>query len=651
MATAAATTKRATRAEEARPPRANHKVLILAITCLAQFMVVLDVAIVNVALPAMQKDLNLAQSALQWVVIAYGLLLGGFLLLGGRLGDLLGRRRVLLTGLALFSAASLVAGLSQSAELLIAMRALQGFGAALVAPSALSILAVTFTEGSERNFALGIFGAVGGLSASVGVIASGLLTDGPGWRWIFFINVPVGIALIALAARAIVRDAPDGSVRRHFDAAGATTVTGGLLLFVYALNRGVDTGWASATTLGLFGAAAVLLASFVWIESRSRSPLIPGTALRNRTMVAADVSSFLLFGAFFSFIFLGSLMMQQLLRYSPTRAGVGWLATSVVAFVAAAVTGAKLVNVIGVKRLLVAAMSLLALGVLWLTRIPAGADYLTDILPAFVLAGLAIGFSAPSVQIGALSGVAGESAGLASGLVETMREIGGAVGIAAVSTVLVSRTNDAIAGGSTPQAAGLEGFQSAYVVIVAFAALGAVIALLGFPRARRATARAAAERSGDTLVERKPLSYWLRRAERAYVEQFDQLFSERGLSRLHWRVVSNLDGTPRTKTDIHAAVGGNTEAQRLDAAVADLVRMGWLARQGVGKQTAYALTTDGHIGKRDVLRRAAHVGRRAVNGLSPGEHDAAAKALERIVVNLKDGQGADVLAGSGKEKR
>jgi EmrB/QacA subfamily drug resistance transporter len=428
-------------------------------------------------------------------VIAYGLLLGGFLLLGGRLGDLLGRRRIFLTGLALFSGASLMAGLAQSQELLIGARALQGFGAALVAPTALSILAVTFSEGRERNWALGIFGAVGGSSASIGVIASGLLTDGPGWRWVFFINVPIGIALIALAARFLPADRPQVSSRR-FDALGATAVTGGLLLLVYGLNRGVDHGWTSASTLALFAGALLLLATFVRLESRSRSPLVPGAILRNRTMVASDVAAFLLFGSFFSFIFLATLLMQQLLLYSPTRTGVAWLATSVTAFLAAGIAGARLVSSIGVRRLLIAGMSLLALGLLWLVRVPPGASYVTDLLPGFLLVGIAIGLCAPSAQIGALTGVAEGSVGLASGLVETMREIGGAVGIAVVSTVLVARTRDAVelASPTARQVAAFDAFQTAFAVIAAVAALGIVVAALAFPRSSgRLRARAGEE--------------------------------------------------------------------------------------------------------------------------------------------------------------
>jgi EmrB/QacA subfamily drug resistance transporter len=466
----------------------TNKGIVLALTCAAQFMVVLDIAIVNVALPSIQQDLGIEQSTLQWILIAYGLMLGGFLLLGGRMADLLGRRRILLTGLAIFSAASLLAGVAGSAGLLIGARALQGFGAALLPPAALSILAVTFAEGAERNRALGIFGATAGVAASVGVIASGLLTDGPGWRWVFLINVPIGVLLIAMAAIYLRVDAPDRRGSERFDVAGAVTVTGGLLLLVYALNRGADFGWGSGSTLGLFAASAVMLAAFVRIEARSRSPLVPGSAVRNRTLVAANLSAFFLFGAFFAFLFLGSLLMQQVLGYSPTRTGVAWLATSATSFIAA-ITGAKLAAVVGVRRLLVAGLSLIAIAALWLTRVPVGADFATDLLPALLLAGVGGGLSAPSAQIGALSGVTNSMTGLASGLVETLREIGGAVGVAAVSTILVSRAAE-IAGAADPAArelAAVNAFHAAFWVMFVAAALGALTAAIAFPRPRTQT--------------------------------------------------------------------------------------------------------------------------------------------------------------------
>jgi EmrB/QacA subfamily drug resistance transporter len=458
----------------------TSKGIVLLLTCAAQFMVVLDIAIVNVALPSIQQDLGIGQGSLQWIVVAYSLMLGGFLLLGGRLADQLGRRRILLAGLILFSAASLLAGLAGSAGLLIGARALQGLGAALLPPTALSILAVTFTEGPERNRALGIYGAVAGISASVGVLASGLLTSGPGWRWIFFINVPIGVVLIALAAVFLPADARDSRRGEQFDTAGAVTVTGGLLLFVYALNRGAEHGWGSWPTLALFAVSAALLSVFAATEARSRSPLVPGSALRNRTLVAANLSAFFLFGALLSFIFLGSLLMQQVLGYSPTRTGVAWLATTAMSFVAAAVTGAKLVEVVGVRRLLVAGLSLLAVSALLLTRIPVGGHYTTSLLPALLLAGLGGGMSAPAVQIGGLSGVAPTLTGVASGLLETMREIAGAIAIAVVSTVLISRA--ASGGGVADPAGAVNAFHAAYWVIFTVAALGAITAAIAFQR-------------------------------------------------------------------------------------------------------------------------------------------------------------------------
>src|SRR5207302_4040887 len=254
----------------------------------------------------------------------------------------------------------------------------------------------TFKEGAERNRALGLYGATAGVSASVGVIASGLLTEGPGWRWVFFINVPVGVLLIAMAAIFLPADDPDRHGSKRFDVAGAVTVTGGLLLLVYALNRSTDYGWSSGSTLGLLAASIVMLSAFVRIEARSRSPLVPGSAVRNRTLVAANLSAFFTFGAFFAFIFLGSLLMQQVLGYSPERTGVAWLATTGTSVVAAGITGGKLVGLVGVRRVLVAGQSLLAIFVLLLTRVPARGDFATDLLPALLLAGVAGGMAAPA---------------------------------------------------------------------------------------------------------------------------------------------------------------------------------------------------------------------------------------------------------------
>jgi EmrB/QacA subfamily drug resistance transporter len=441
--------------------------LILLLLCAAQFMVVLDIAIVNVALPSIQADLAMRQESLQWVVIAYGLMLGGFLLLGGRLADLLGRKRVLVSGLAIFTTASLLAGLADSPEWLISSRALQGFGAAMIPPAALSILAVTFEEGAARNRALGLYGAVAGVSATVGVIASGLLTDGPGWRAIFLLNVPIGIALIAMAVRFLREDARE-LAGAPFDVAGAVTLTGSLLLFVYALSQGPYDGWAAWSTLGLFAGAAALMVAFLAIESTSREPLVPGVAVRNRTLVAANLSALSTFGTFFALIFLGTLLMQQVLGYSATRTGVAWVATSCISFFAAGLTGSKLAAVLGPRKLLIGGQALLAVAMLLLARVPADADYWFDLLPAFLLAGIAVGAAAPAIQIAALSGVEERLTGLASGLVETSREIGGAIGVAVVATVLTSKV-------------GIDGFQTAFVALAVIAALGAVNSAARFP--------------------------------------------------------------------------------------------------------------------------------------------------------------------------
>lgn len=373
--------------------RSAREGLVLALACAAMAMVGLDIAIVNVALPSIQRDLNISQAGLQWVVVAYSLLIGGFLLVGGRMTDLFGRRRILLSGLGLFTAASLLAGVAQHGGVLITARGLQGLGGALIAPAAVSLLAVTFCEGRERNRALGIFGAVGGAAGTVGVVASGLIAAGPGWRWAFYINVPVGLVLIALAGTCLAADAPQLRSGR-LDIAGACTVTGALLTFVYALHQASTHGWATASTLSWFIAAGALLAAFGWIEMRSSAPLVPAIALRNRPLVAANLAGLFAFGAFFSFIFLGSLLMQQELGYSAAQTGLAWLATTATEFATSVVAG-RLAATVGIRRLLVTGLTLLAVGMVWLTRVPADGNYLTDLLPAFLLAGLGFGLCGP----------------------------------------------------------------------------------------------------------------------------------------------------------------------------------------------------------------------------------------------------------------
>jgi EmrB/QacA subfamily drug resistance transporter len=367
--------------------------MILALVCGAQFMVVLDVAIVNVALPAIQADLGITQVDLQWVVVTYGLMLGGLLLLGGRAADLLGRRRVLLVGLALFTVSSLSAGLANSFELLVVSRAVQGIAAALTAPAALAILVGMFAEGPERNKALGVFGAVGGSAASAGVVLSGALTAGPGWEWIFYLNVPIGVAVLALIVRFIPADAP--AERGRADIAGAVTVTGGLMAVVYAINKSVEHGWDSATTIGFFAGGLAALAAFVLIERGSPSPLMPLSMFRRPTLNAANLVAALVYGAFFATIFQASLLMQQVLGYSPLRTGVAYLAIAITAVVVAAGLAPRSLARVGAGWTLAVGQICSAIGLLWLARVPVTAAYWMDLFPAFVL--VAAGFNAVSV--------------------------------------------------------------------------------------------------------------------------------------------------------------------------------------------------------------------------------------------------------------
>lgn len=453
----------------------NHK-LTLFLACLAQFMVIVDLAIVNVALPTIQEQLKMSQGSLQWIVVAYGLLFGGFLLLGGRLGDLLGRRKVLLAGLSLFTIASLAAGIANSAELLIIARAVQGFAAALIAPSALSIVANTFKEGQERNAALGIFGATGGLAGTVGVLGGGFLTDGPGWEWIFLVNVPIGIFLIALAMRHLPIDIVEKGVHR-FNAGAAVAVTAGLMALVYGLTRGAESGWMSSVTLGSFLASVLLLVAFVLIELRSRAPLVHFDVLKNRLSAGSMAAGFFGFGALFAFIFTSSIFMQHQLHYSPTHTGVAWLSSTITAFIFAMLTGTKLITKFSPKALLTMGLLALLIAALWMVRMPDQAVFVTDVLPSLLLAGIGGGMIGPVVQISALTGVQPKRFGLVSGLVETMREIGSVMVIAVVSTALAIHTSS------------LDGFHSGYLAIGASALIGLGVVAISF-RKRSANAKA-----------------------------------------------------------------------------------------------------------------------------------------------------------------
>jgi EmrB/QacA subfamily drug resistance transporter len=452
---------------------AQRKWLALALLSAVQFMVVLDIAIVNVALPSIKVDLGFSQENLQWVISAYALVFGGFLLLGGRAADLLGRRRLFLAGVVVFTASSFLAGLAWSEESLIAARALQGLGAAIISPAALSILTTTFREGRERNLALGVWGAVGGFGAAAGVLLGGVLTDALSWEWIFFVNVPVGVAALALTP-VLLTESRDAHAKR-FDLPGAALVTGGLSLLVYAITEAGRDGWLAGRTLGFFAVAVGLLAAFAAWELRHPEPLMRFGILQIRTVSGANVAGFIMGTAMFAMFLMLTLYMQQVLGYSAMKTGVAYLAVAGTAILWSGVA-AQLVTRVGVKPVLVAGMTTLTAGLVYFTQVSVGGSYLGDLLPGFLLIGFGIGFSFVPISIAALAGVQPAEAGLASGLINTTQQIGGALGIAALSTIATSRTEDAVGSGTALQAALVDGFQAAFVAGAGIALLGIVAA-------------------------------------------------------------------------------------------------------------------------------------------------------------------------------
>jgi EmrB/QacA subfamily drug resistance transporter len=448
------------------PVSSRRRWSALALIVTAQFMVILDVAIVNVALPSIKSDLGFSDTGLQWVITAYAILFGGTLLLGGRLADLLGRRRMFVAGLALFAASSLLSGLAWSAGSLVAFRAVQGLGGALLAPAALSLLMTTFAEGHERNRALGIYGAASGSGAAAGVLLGGVITSYLGWSWIFFINVPVGLAAIALAP-ILLRDSRADLAHRHFDVAGATTVTAGLMLLVYGLTRAATDGWTSPVTLGLVGGAAALVGAFVAIESRSRSPLLPLRIFRLRSLSAANVTMLLVGAVTFSEFFVLTLYAQDVLHYSAVQSGVAFVAFAF-SVVVASNLAESVVQRVGVRVTLMLGLALATVSVGLLTQVPVDGHYLRDLFPAFVLGGTGLGFSFVPVTIASLTGVERADAGVASGLVNTSRQIGGAIGLAAISTIAASAAGsyaDAHGVSAASAPAVVSGFQTSFLVL------------------------------------------------------------------------------------------------------------------------------------------------------------------------------------------
>ena len=460
------------------PTKSDRRWSALALIVTAQFMVILDVAIVNVALPSIKADLNFSQTNLQWVVSAYAIMFGGALLLGGRLADLLGRRRLFMAGLALFAASSLLCGLAWSESSLIAFRAVQGLGGALLAPAALSLLMTRFAEGRDRNLALGIYGAASGSGAAVGVLLGGVLTSYLSWSWIFFINVPVGVAAIALAPLLLQESRADVT-HRHFDFPGAASITAGLMLLVYAMTRATSDGWGSGSTLALLAGAAALVLAFVAIELRSPSPLLPLRIFRSRTLSAANAAMAIVGAVAFSEFFVLTLYLQDVLHYSAVMSGAAFagfaLSVVVLSNVAQVIVGR-----FGVRPTLTAGLLLSAISVAWLTRLPVDGHYFWNLFPAFVLGGAGMGLSFVPVTIASLTGVERSDAGVASGLINTSRQIGGAIGIAAVSAVAASSTSNYVHAHSVAATSGValnHGFQTALYALTGLLIIGALIAV------------------------------------------------------------------------------------------------------------------------------------------------------------------------------
>jgi EmrB/QacA subfamily drug resistance transporter len=474
--------------------------LALAVIVAAQFMVVLDVAIVNVALPAIKSDLHFSQSSLQWVISAYAIFFGGFLLLGGRLGDVLGRRRVFMVGLSVFTVSSLLCGISWSEQSLIVFRAIQGLGGALLAPAALSILITTFREGRERNLALGVWGAASGSGGAAGVLLGGVLTSYFSWSWVFFLNIPVGIAVVAVSPW-LLRESRADVAHRHFDISGAITVTSSLMLLVYAVTRTSESGWGNTTTLILLAGSALLLAAFIAIELRSPAPLLPLGIFRNRTLAAANGIAVLVGSIMFSMFFLLTLYMQEVLHYSAIQTGAAFVTTTL-AIVIFANVGQMLVSRIGVRRVLTAGLLLTAVALAMLTRLPTNGHYFPDLFPAYLVSGLGMALTFVPMTIAGLTGVTGADAGVASGLINTSRQVGGAIGLAAVSSIAAAYAGHGSISAAANAADLTRGFQVGFDVLTGLTLVAAVLTVCFIaPAARAARAETHATDTIDLLEE------------------------------------------------------------------------------------------------------------------------------------------------------
>jgi EmrB/QacA subfamily drug resistance transporter len=459
--------------------RQTNRWLILVIACLAQFMVVLDATVVNVALPSIQKGLHFSPSSLQWVVNAYTLIFGGFLLLGGRAGDLLGRKRLFVAGVALFSAASLLNGVAQTSGMLIVGRGLQGLGGALLSPAALSIITTTFTDQAERTKALGVWSAIAAGGGAVGLIMGGALTQLASWEWIFIVNVPVGIATL-LATLRYVPESRAYLEHRTFDLAGAVTVTAGLVVLVYAIVKAQSFGWGSGRTVGLIAAALVLLAAFVAIERRSKAPLIRLSIFRVKTLTVADIVLLLVASGLFGMFFFASLYVQEILGYSPLRAGLAFLpVTAGIAIGAGIAQG--LIKRVGIRDVAVFGIVLATVGLGVLAGIPVHGTYVANLLPGLLPMSIGMGLTFVPITLMATGGVGENDAGLASGLFNTAQQVGGSLGLAILSTLAATRTTDLLSGlhgtalFAATNAAKVSGYRVAFIAAAVMLGVGAVI--------------------------------------------------------------------------------------------------------------------------------------------------------------------------------
>ncbi|HEX4672158.1 MAG TPA: MFS transporter, partial [Solirubrobacteraceae bacterium] len=464
---------------------------VLAIVAVAQFMVVLDATVVNVALPSIQRDVGFSEQNLSWVLNAYTLLFGGFLLLGGRAADRLGRRRLFMAGIALFAGASFVCGVSQSEAMLLIARGAQGLGGAMVSPAALSIILTTFAEGTERNRALGVWGAIAGTGGAAGLLLGGAIVEVLSWRWVFFVNVPIGAAVLALAPRIIPESRAEGA-RGGYDAEGAAAITLGTMALVFTLIKANDWGWGSGRTLVGFAVSAVLLVGFVWIERRSKNPLVPLRIFSNRSLAVSDGTMLLLSAALFGVFFFCTLYLQQVLGYNALKSGVAYLPLTVTAIVASGLAS-RVVDRFGPKAVLVGGLLVATVGFVLFTRLQVHGDYVGRLLPAMVVIGAGLGLSFVPITIAATSGVAAEDSGLASGLLNTTQQVGGSLGLAILSAVSTSRVASALDGGSTVPAALTHGFTSAFTVSAIVCGAAAVLAIVLLPGRRREPQDADAE--------------------------------------------------------------------------------------------------------------------------------------------------------------